>query len=206
MLAVILLAASPGLGQNLDTIPLSPVTPTGGMPLMEALQNRQSQRSYSQKDLAEMHLSNLLWAAYGVNRSNGYRTVPSAKSYHEFDIYILKQDGWYCYVPDGHALVKKGDEDLRKYAGSQEFVHTAPVNLMYVADFDRMKNEDEQNMIFYSACDVGFISQNVYLYCASEGLATVVRGQRDTDELRTSLRLRPAQHVILAQTIGYPGE
>ncbi|MDD2382450.1 MAG: nitroreductase family protein, partial [Mariniphaga sp.] len=102
--------------------------------------------------------------------------------------------------------VKKGDEDLRKYAGSQEFVHTAPVNLMYVADFDRMKNEDEQNMIFYSACDVGFISQNVYLYCASEGLATVVRGQRDTDELRTSLRLRPAQHVILAQTIGYPGE
>ena len=173
---------------------------------MEALQKRQSQRSYSNKDLSEQHHSNLLWAAYGMNRPKGYRTVPSAKSYHEFDIYIIKADGWYRYEPAGHFLIKMGDEDLRTIAGSQDFVQTAPVNLIYVADFERMTRDDDQNRIFYSACDVGFISQNVYLYCASEGLATVVRGQRDTDELREALKLRPAQHVILAQTLGYPEE
>jgi SagB-type dehydrogenase family enzyme len=201
-----LFALLPCKSQVFDTIPLPPAEKTGGMPLMEAIKNRQSQRSFSSMDLSMQQMSNLLWAAYGVNRPNGYRTVPSAKSYYEFDIYLVKADGWYRYVPEGHFLIKTGDEDLRKFTGSQDYVQTAPVNLIYVADFERMTKDDEQNRIFWSACNVGFISQNVYLYCASEGLATVVRGQRDTEELRNALKLRPAQHVVLAQTIGHPEE
>jgi len=201
-----LFAILPCRSQVSDTILLPPVEKTGGMPLMEALQNRQSQRSFSSMDISMQQMSNLLWAAYGINRPNGYRTVPSAKSYHEFDIYIIKSDGWYRYVPEGHFLIKQGEDDFREYAGSQDFVQTAPVNLIYVADFERMTKDDESNRIFYSACDVGFISQNVYLYCASEGLATVVRGERDNDRARAAFKLRPGQHIVLAQTIGFPEE
>ena len=190
--------------QVLETVNLPPVQKTGGISLMEALQNRQSQRSFSSKELSLQQLSDLLWSAYGINRPNGFRTVPSAKSYYEFDIYIIKSEGWFVYDPVKHLLLKMGNEDLRGYAGTQDFVKIAPVNLVFVADFDRMTKTDEEFRIFYSAADVGFISQNVYLYCASAGLATVVRGGIDKVKASEVLRLRPNQHVILAQTVGYP--
>ena len=178
----------------------------GGMSLMEALNNRQSQRSYSNKDLSIQQMSNLLWAAYGINRPNGYRTVPSARTFNEFDIYIIKPEGWYVYNPAQHAMLKMGNEDLREFAGTQDFVKSAPVNLVFVADFDRMSGADDEFRKFYSAADVGYISQNVYLWCASEGLATIVRGQIDKPKAKEVLKLRPNQHIILAQTVGYPGE
>lgn len=195
-----------GVAQMPDTIKLPPAQKTGGMPLMEALQNRQSQRSFSSRELSQQQISNLLWAAYGVNRPNGWRTAPSARTYHEFDIYVIKSDGWYVYDALQHAILKMGEEDLREYAGTQDFVKTAPVNLVFVADFDRMTDADDAFRKFYSATDVGYISQNVYLYCASEGLATIVRGQIDKPRAKEALKLRPAQQVILAQTVGYPGE
>ncbi|MCK7519965.1 MAG: SagB/ThcOx family dehydrogenase [Ignavibacteriales bacterium] len=151
-------------------------------------------------------MSDLLWAAYGVNRLNGFRTVPSARTFNEFDIYIIKAEGWYVYEPIEHVLIKMGNEDLRLSAGTQDFVKTAPVNLVFVADFDRMAGVDDEFRKFYSACDVGYISQNVYLYCASQGLATIVRGQIDKNKSKEVLKLRPNQHVILAQTVGFPGE
>ena len=178
----------------------------GGMSLMEALNNRQSQRSYSNKDLSIQQMSNLLWAAYGINRPNGYRTVPSARTFNEFDIYIIKPEGWYVYNPAQHAMLKMGNVDLREFAGTQDFVKSAPVNLVFVADFDRMPSADDEFRKFYSAADVGYISQNVYLWCASEGLATIVRGQIDKPKAKEVLKLRPNQHIILAQTVGYPGE
>jgi len=178
----------------------------GGMSLMEALNNRQSQRSYSNKDLSIQQMSNLLWAAYGINRPNGYRTVPSARTFNEFDIYIIKPEGWYVYNPAQHAMLKMGNVDLREFAGTQDFVKNAPVNLVFVADFDRMPSADDEFRKFYSAADVGYISQNVYLWCASEGLATIVRGQIDKPKAKEVLKLRPNQHIILAQTVGYPGE
>ena len=192
--------------QVIKNIQLPPVQKSGGMSLMEALQNRKSQRSYSEKELTDQQISSLLWAAYGINRSNGFRTVPSARTFHEFDIYIIKPEGWYLYDAEKHSLLKMGEEDLREYAGSQDFVKDAPVNLIFVADFDRMTNVDDAFRIFYSATDVGYISQNVYLYCASEGLATIVRGQIDKTKAKEVLRLGENQHVILAQTVGYPGE
>ncbi len=203
---LLFLGLEPANAQVIETIQLPAVQKSGGMSLMEAMQNRQSQRSYSNKDLTDQQLSNLLWAAYGINRPNGYRTVPSARTYHEFDIYIIKPDGWYLYNAEDHTMLKMGKEDLREYAGKQDFVKDAPVNLVFVADFERMTNADDAFRKFYSATDVGYISQNVYLYCASEGLATIVRGQIDKTKAKEVLKLRPDQHVILAQTVGYPGD
>jgi SagB-type dehydrogenase family enzyme len=205
-LFLILLGYSELNSQPLETIGLPAPQKTGGMSLMEALDNRQSQRSYSSRELTQQQLSNLLWAAYGINRSNGYRTAPSARTAHEYDIYIIKNDGWYMYDAEQHAMLKMGNENLQEHAGTQDYVQTAPVNLVFVADFDKLASFNEEMRIFYSAADVGYISQNVYLYCASEGLATIVRGQIDKAKAKEVLKLRSNQHVVLAQTVGYPGE
>jgi SagB-type dehydrogenase family enzyme len=191
--------------QVIETISLPPVNKSGGIPLMEALQKRQSQRSYSSRELSMQQMSDMLWAAYGINRPDGFRTAPSARTWNEFDIYIIKAEGWYVYDPHQHAMLKMGNEDLRVHSATQDFAHNAPVNLVFVADFDRMTNADDDFRRFYSATDVGYISQNVYLYCASEGLATIVRGQIDKVKAKEVLKLRPNQHIILAQTVGYPG-
>jgi SagB-type dehydrogenase family enzyme len=192
--------------QPVETIKLPEPQKTGGMSLMEALNNRQSQRSYSSRELTQQQMSNLLWAAYGINRPNGYRTAPSARTAHQFDIYIIKNDGWYLYDAQQHTMLKMGSENLQEHAGTQDFVQTAPVNLVFVVDYDKMESFDDKMKVFYSATDVGYISQNVYLYCAAEGLATIVRGQIDKPKAKEVLKLRPNQHVILAQTVGYPGE
>ena len=191
--------------QVIETVPLPEPQRTGGMPLLEALSNRQTIRSFSPRQLSSQDLSNLLWAAIGINRDDGRRTAPSARNWQHFDIYLIMTDGWYLYEPKEHSLLKLGNEDLREYAGTQDFVATAPQNLIFVSDHDRMTGASEENRAFYSATDVGFISQNVYLFCASEGLATVVRGLVDRDRLHEVLKLRPSQHVILGQTVGYPG-
>lgn len=178
---------------------------TGGMPLMEALDKRQSMRSFSQQELSKQLLSNILWAAYGINREDGRRTAPSARNYQPFDIYLIMADGWYMYEPGENALHKLGNDDLREDAGTQDYVATAPLNLIFVSDYDRLPGSDDSGKYITSSTDVGFISQNVYLYCASEGLATVVRGLVDRDLLKEVLRLRPSQHVVLGQSVGYPG-
>lgn len=192
--------------QPVETIKLPAPQKTGGISLMEALDNRQSQRSYSSKELTQQQMSNLLWAAYGINRPNGYRTVPSARTAHEYDIYIIKNDGWYLYDAEQHVLLKMGNENLQEHAGTQDFVQTAPLNLVFVADFDKLASFNEEMQVFYAATDVGYISQNVYLYCAAEGLATIVRGQIDKAKTKEVLKLKPNQKVMLAQTVGYPGE
>ena len=193
-------------GQNTETIHLPQPQKSGGMPLMEALQNRRSQRSFSEKELPLQTLSNLLWAAYGVNRPGNKRTVPSAMGWNEFDIYLVQSDGWYLYHPKEHSLVKKGNTDLRTLACTQKYGQTAPLNLIYVANYSRMENAEPDEKQLYAAMDVGFISQNVYLFCASQGLATVVRATVDKKNLREKMNLQPEQHILLGQTVGYPGE
>lgn len=192
--------------QEGEIIPLDEPQKTGGMPLFEALDKRQTIRSYSPEKLNQQDLSNLLWAAFGINRVDGKRTAPSARNWQHFDIYLIMASGWYIYEPNDHALIKLGDDDLREQAGMQDFVKTAPLNLIFVSDHERITGINPERKDFYSAVDVGFISQNVYLYCASEGLATVVRGMVDKDTLHKVLKLKPSQHVVLGQTIGYPGE
>ncbi len=179
----------------------------GGRPLMEVLNDRISSREYSSEPLPLQVLSDMLWAAFGITRpESGKRTAPSAVNWQEIDIYVSLKGGLYLYNPAGHRLEPVLKEDIRSATGSQDFCADAPVNLVFVADFSRMGGAGEERKIFYSAADTGFISQNVYLYCASKGLATVVRGMVDKEALAKKMNLKPDQRVIFAQTVGYPKE
>ncbi len=177
----------------------------GGRPLMDCLKNRQSQREFKPDPLPPQVLSDLLWAAYGINRpESGKRTAPSAVNWQNIDLYVALPDGLYLYEPKEHKLIQLLEEDIRSLTGTQEFVKIAPLNLVYVADFAKIPRGTDEDKRFYSAAHTGFISQNVYLYCASEGLATVVRALINREELAKKMGLRPEQHIILAQTVGYP--
>jgi len=194
-------------GEETKAIKLPPPQTEGGKPLMEALKNRRSDRLFSGKELPLQMLSDLLWAANGINRpDSGRRTAPTAKNMQEIDVYAAKVDGLYLYDAAANSLVMALPEDIRKATGGQPFVGTAPVELIFVADMDKMAGMPADAADFYAATDTGFVSQNVYLYCASAGLATVVRGWVDKPALAKAMKLRPSQKVILAQTVGYPGK
>jgi SagB-type dehydrogenase family enzyme len=177
----------------------------GGKPLMQALMERRSTREFRADALPTQVLSNLLWAAAGVNRpQSGKRTAPSARDWREIDIYVVTAEAAFRYDPDAHALVRAVARDLRALTGVQDFVAEAPLNLVYVANLDRMSGAGGEQQEIYAAADTGFIAQNVYLFCASEGLGTVVRGSVDREALAAALGLGPTQRVMLAQTVGYP--
>jgi len=192
--------------QVTDTIVLPQPQKTGGMPLYDALSNRKSSRNFSEKHLNYQLISNLLWAGSGINRTDGHRTAPSARNWQEIDIYVVMAEGWYIYDPVHHSLLKMSDIDIRIHTGTQEFVSSAPLNLLYIADYSRMKDTDDETRKFYAAADAGFIAQNIYLSCASEGLATVIRGSIDRERIREMFNLKTYQHPILGQTIGYSEE
>ena len=187
-----------------ETIDLPAPDTTGGKTLKQALQERRTSREFSNKPLPAGIISNLLWAAFGVNRATGGRTAPSAHEWHEIDVYVATADGLYLYDARNHSLRPILAQDIRVKTGTQPFVADAPVNLVYVADYSRMVEAEETDRILYSAADAGFISQNVCLFCATEGLATVVRGMVPRNELAKLMKLRPAQRVVLAQSVGYP--
>lgn len=193
------------LADDLKSIPLPPPQTEIGKPLMQALKQRQSSRSFDSKPLPRQELSNLLWAADGINRpESGKRTAPSAVNWQEVDVYVALPEALYRYEAQTHTLVPVVGKDLREATGKQSFVKDAPLNLVYVVDVARMKNASEDDKRLYSGADVGFIAQNVYLYCASQGLAVVVRGSIDRTVLSQSMKLRSEQRIILAQTVGYP--
>jgi SagB-type dehydrogenase family enzyme len=176
----------------------------GGKPLMEVLKERKTAREFSSEKLPLQVLSNLLWAADGINRPDGKRTAPTAMNKQEIDVYVAMADGLYLYDAKENKLVGVLAGDIREATGKQPFVKDAPVNLIFVADFAKMGTMSEDQKVFYSATDTGYISQNVYLFCASEGLATVVRGMVDKPALAATMKLRSDQKIILAQTVGYP--
>ncbi len=179
----------------------------GGKLLMQALKERQSIRSYSAKPLPLQTLSDLLWAADGINRpESGKRTAPTAMNQQELDIYVVLADGVYLYEPKEHALQSVVKGDFRKLCGKQDFVAGAPVNLILIADFKKMGNLDDEKKRYFAAIDAGYISQNVYLFCASAGLAGVARASVDQEALAKTIRLRPEQKFILAHTVGFPAE
>ncbi len=207
VISSILLICSGSIAQELEQIVLPAPDMQGGIPLMEALALRSSSRSFAAERLPAQVLSDLLWAASGINRpESGKRTAPTARNRQEIDIYVAMEEGLYLYDPNAHSLLPVSAGDIRAATGRQDFVAGAPVNLVFVADYSRMGDGSEEMKEFYAATDSGFISQNVYLYCASAGLATVVRGAVDRDALAQAMGLRPEQAVILAQTVGYPAE
>jgi len=188
-----------------SVIVLPPAQQRGGMPLMEALKLRHSTREFSAREVPLAVLSNLLWAAFGINRAQGHkRTAPSAHDWEEMDVYAATAGGLYVYDAKAHALKHVLSRDLRAQTGVQPYVGAAPLNLVYVADLSRMTEASPEDKQWYSGPDAGFVAQNVYLFCASEGLATVVRGLVDRPALAKAMGLRPEQQIVLAQSVGYP--
>jgi len=175
----------------------------GGMPLMQALKERRSGREFSSEKLPIETLSNLLWAAWGVNRPDGHRTAPSARNMQEIDVYVSLSDGLFLYEPKQHQLQKILGEDVRAATGSNPYVKDAAVNLVYVADPARGNLTDPAAIEFYTGADTAFLAQNVYLFCASERLEVVVRGSIDRPALAKLMKLRPDQKITLAQSVGF---
>lgn len=202
VLVVALIRASCLLAQDLKPVTLPQPQTDGGRPLMLVLKDRKTTRDFAADKLSPQVLSNLLWAAFGVNRPDGRRTAPSAMNRQEIDIYVATSDGLFIYNAQANRLDPVLAQDVRAATGTQPFVAMAPLNLVYVADLAKAGSEPDADL--YTAADTGFIAQNVYLYCASEGLATVVRGSVDRVALAKAMKMRPEQKIILAQTVGYP--
>ena len=193
------------LGQGLKPLILPAPQTDGGKPLMQALKDRHSTRDFSSEKLPAQVLANLLWAAFGINRAGtGKRTAPSAMNWQEIDVYVATAGGLYVYDAKGNKLDPILAEDVRGATGVQSYVRTAPLNLVYVADFAKAGGGSSDDKNLYTAADAGFIAQNVYLFCASEGLAVVVRGGIDRAALSKLMKLRPEQKILLAQSVGYP--
>lgn len=193
--------------QDISSVQLPPPRTEGGKPLMQALKERKTDREFSSREIPLQVLSDLLWAANGINRpDSGDRTAPSAKNMQEIDVYVVRADGVYLFDAKGNLLKPVLSGDIREATGLQAFVKEAPVNLVFVADLSKMSRASQEEQDFYSAVDTGYVSQNVYLFCASEGLATVVRGWLDRSVLAKAMTLGPHQKIILAQTVGYSRE
>lgn len=187
-----------------DLIKLPKPNKDGGMPLMQAINERQSGRDFVDRDLTEQQLSDLLWAAYGINRpESGKHTIPTSRNRQDIEVYITTKDGVFFYNPEEHALIQISDQDQREKAGLQDFVKVASVNLIYVSDFDKLGDSSDDIKTMTAATHCGFIGQNVYLYCASEGLISVFRAMIDKNEAAKLLQLDGNKHVIYSQSVGY---
>lgn len=204
-LILISVAFSSGTAFCKDVV-LPPPDKTGGKPLMAALQERQSIRSYTDKAIPLEILSSLLWAAQGVNREDtDYRTAPTSRNSNEIEIYVILPEAAYRYEPETHTLHTVVPGDLRAFTGTQEFVGRAPLNLVYVVDQSKQPGDFSAQRKLTTACaDAGFIGQNVYLFCASSGLGTVFRAMLNADQLHQFLKLPAFKKVLYAQSVGYP--
>jgi nitroreductase len=206
ILSSVALAAVPAFAATQELKPIELPSPRGegGMPLMNALKLRHSTREFSDRPLPPQILSDLLWAAFGINRPSGFRTAPCGRYIIAIDIYVAMVDGVWIYEPKTHTLLPHLTGDIRAQTGLQDFVSTAPLNLVYVAHGERLTDDSPEERRLLTSVDTGFIGQNVYLFCASEGLATVFRGSVDYPKLKHTLKLPHQQFVTFAQTVGYP--
>jgi nitroreductase len=198
------LRPKPTKGEGVQEMALPPPHKQGGLPLMEALAKRRSEREFAPTELAIPVLSDLLWAAYGVNRPGGGRTAPSAVNAQEVDVYLALPSGAYLYDAAANLLRLVASSDLRSITGYQDFVDEAPLDLIFVADYSRVKLVPVGQRESYASAAAGAISQNVYLFAASNGLATVIRAWIDREAIANALGLSHDHQVLLSQTVGYP--
>lgn len=193
--------------KTLPTVQLSKPNFDKGVPLMQALKNRKSDRNISEEKLTPQQLSEILWAADGMNRETGKRTAPSSMGKYGVDIYAVLQEGIYKYDVKNHALEPVAAGDYRSLAGMQDFVYTAPLNLIYVADVVKnnpnAKTDGSSQELSWAYIEAGHQAQNVYLYCASEGLGVVARAMIKKEELSKTMSLMPGQVILYSQTVGY---
>lgn len=199
------LKPEPAVGDAASTMHLPPARLTGGLSLMQALAQRQSLREFDPTPLPEQMLSDLLWVAAGVNRTAlGGRTFPSAMNAQEVDVYAALPAGLYRYAATTHTLHLVSAVDARRVTGYQDFVEDAPLDLVFVADYSRMKLVPAAQRESYASVAAGAMAQNVYLYCASAGLATVIRAWINRGALAQAMGLNNDQQVLLSQTVGRP--
>jgi nitroreductase len=207
LLSGVLVATVPGVAARAQALVTLPAPQTeGGLPLMQALKRRRSDREFSEQALAPQVLSNLLWVAWGVNRpDSGLRTAPSSHGTMNVDIYVAMASGVWFYDAKANRLIPHLPDDIRgETTTGQPFAKTAPVNLIYVSDAARMEKVSDEDRLLNGIADSMSIAQNVYLFCASEGLATVVRGSVPGEKLARRLKLSATQEIYLAQSVGYP--
>ncbi len=201
----LLLLTNTGAFANDNSITLPKPDTKGGKPLMQVLEQRKTERAVSTKELSINQISNLLWAACGTNRKDGRRTAPSARNWQEIELYVAMAKGTYRYEPGGHKLILISKEDIRQIAYKQDFPQKAPLTIIYVANYDKQTGLDDKNLkTRYAAVDTGFIGQNIYLYCASEGLATTFIGMIESKKIAAKLKLRNNHEVLFGQCVGYP--
>jgi SagB-type dehydrogenase family enzyme len=190
--------------EPLEPIHLPPPETSGGMPLMKALDNRRSTKAFTKQAIPLDQISNLLWAAFGINRpESGMRTAATAVNCQDIEVYVVLEKAAYVYQAEEHRLIPAANRDVRSLAATQAYAKLAPINLVYVSDYSKMPDRFKDKKPIYAAFHTGSISQNVYLYCASEGLAAVVRDSVDRAGLRDALTLRKDQVIVMAQSVGY---
>ncbi|HUL44863.1 MAG TPA: nitroreductase family protein [Bacteroidota bacterium] len=190
--------------ESAKTVSLPSPDTSGGKPLMQVLKMRRTSRSFSENKISQQSLSNLLWAAFGINRNDGHRTAPSAMNWQEIDLYVVTGEGYSLYDARTNTLRVLSPADIRGKTGMQDFVKSAPLTIVYVANLSKTNRAGGDDQLLYMGADCGFIGENVYLYCASEGLACVVRGSIDRQALSAEMGLTSDQRILLAQTVGYP--
>ena len=206
ILSVLLLGIIMGLqAQELKVINLNKPDKSRNVTLMQALNKRHSERAFANKQLTHQDLSDLLWAANGINRpSEGKRTAPSANNVQGVDVYVCMKDGCYLYDAKAHQLQPVAKGDYRSaVARQQNFVTEAPVCLILVADLSRFNSGNPEQLLIVGACDTGIISQNISLFCSSAGLVTVPRMKMDKNALEKILKLKKSQHLLLNHPVGY---
>ncbi|MDF9828014.1 SagB-type dehydrogenase family enzyme [Ereboglobus sp. PH5-10] len=205
LVAALCVLAATATALSAQDIALPSPQKNGGMPLMDALAKRSTSRSFdSKRELSRQQLSNLLWAAWGLNRADGKRTAPSANNKQEIDIYVLLKQGAYRYDAKAHALVAvAAGKDIRELGGTQSFVKDAPVTLVLVANLSKLSQKTEAAKREVAAVNAGFIAQNIYLHCASEGLATGTRMNIDREKLGPAISLKNTQWAVIANSVGY---
>lgn len=201
-----LLISSMGVSaQNLQDIKLNDPNKSRGSVFMKALADRQSVREFDTKDLSIQDLSDLLWAANGINRADGKRTAPSAKNCQEIDVYVIKKDGAYLYDPSANLLKAVAKGDFRKsIASQQDFVLQAPVCILLVANLEKLGDPSQENTRMMAAVDAGIVCQNINVFCSAVGLSTVPRAWMIKEELKKALNLSDTQFIMMNNPVGYP--
>lgn len=199
------LRPSPAVGDAVSVIVLPPPLTRGGMGLMDALSRRRSSRAFAPDALSDQTLSSLLWAACGMNDPvTKLRTAPSALNAQEVDVFVALPQGAYRYDAKTHTLLLASGADLRRITGYQDFVDEAPLDVVFVADYRRVALVPVAQRQMYAAASAGAMSQNISLYCAAEGLSTVLRGWIDRHAIAEALGLTHDQEPLLSQTVGLP--
>ena len=179
-------------------------------PLMKALKNRRTKRRFIDSNLSDQEISNVLWSACGITkeetkRGKSKRTVPSARNSQTIKIYVALDKGLFQYDEKSHGLIQINEDDIRRYITNQKMMQSTPVGLIYVSDYSKLKGyvgTDENRKWFVAGTETGFISQNVYLYCASAKLNTAVIGLVNRDKLQKIMGLQDYEKVVYTQAIG----